>query len=57
MKGKKRVIEEEKSWFNGLKLKKFISKNIEICFLVIALTAKNNVNKLMPWNSEIGMSV
>ena len=48
MKGKKRVIENERKEFNGLTLKMVVSRNIEIFLLVKALSAKNIVNKLMP---------
>jgi hypothetical protein len=48
MKGKKRVIEKEKNEFNSLKLKKVMSKNIGMLFLVIASITVINVNKLMP---------
>jgi hypothetical protein len=42
------VIEKERNEFIGLTLKKVISKNKGIFFLVKALATKNIVNKLMP---------
>lgn len=57
MKGQKRVMEKEAKESNGLIWKMVISKNIGIFFLVKALNQKNIVNKLMPWNIEIGKRV
>jgi hypothetical protein len=48
MKGKKRVIEKERTEFNNLASKIVTLKNIGIFFLVKALAAKNIVKKLMP---------